>query len=227
MTARFDSYSESYRDVVQSSIDFSGLPHGFFMRAKASVLRDLIADRLEAGRPSMLDVGCGVGSFHPLLRGVVGRLSGIDLSAASIAQARAANSDVDYRHYDGMDFPFGDAGFDVVTAICVMHHVPPAEWPHFLGEMRRVVRPGGLVCVIEHNPFNPLTRLAVSRCEFDRGAVLLGAARTRDLMSKVGISDIATRHFVLFPSEAKPARRIERALSGVPLGAQYVAFGTA
>jgi predicted TPR repeat methyltransferase len=27
----------------------------------------------------MLDVGCGVGSFHPLLRGMVGRLSGIDV----------------------------------------------------------------------------------------------------------------------------------------------------
>ena len=77
MTELFDSYRGNYRDVVQSSIDFSGLPHDFFMRAKAKLLRDLIAERLGAGgKPTMLDVGCGVGSFHPLLRGMVGRLSG-------------------------------------------------------------------------------------------------------------------------------------------------------
>ena len=227
MTELFDGYRSNYRDVVQSSIDFSGLRHDFFMRAKADMLRDLIAQRLKAGKPKMLDVGCGVGSFHPLLRGMVGRISGIDVSSASIAQARADNCDVDYSHFDGMTFPFEDEGFDLVTAICVMHHVKPSEWTHFMSEMRRVVRPGGLVCVIEHNPLNPLTRFAVSRCEFDRDAVLLGARRARELMSKAGISEIGTRHFVLFPSEAKPARRIERALSGVPLGAQYVAFGTA
>src|SRR5664279_2940100 len=101
MAELFDSYRGNYRDVVQSSIDFSGLPHSFFMRAKADLLRDLIARRLGPQKPAMLDVGCGVGSFHPLLRGVVGRLSGIDVSSASILQARADNGDVDYRAFDG------------------------------------------------------------------------------------------------------------------------------
>jgi SAM-dependent methyltransferase len=226
MTELFDSYHNNYRDVVQSSIDFSGLPHSFFMRAKADVLRELIAQRLRAEKPAMLDVGCGVGSFHPLLRGMVDRLSGIDVSSASIAQARSANNDVNYRDFDGINFPFEDARFDLVTAICVMHHVSPARWADFVREMCRVVRPGGLVCVIEHNPLNPLTRLAVSRCEFDRDAVLLGAGRTLELMSKAGLREIGTHHFLLLPWEAKPVRRIERALSGVPLGAQYAAFGT-
>jgi SAM-dependent methyltransferase len=226
MTELFDSYHGNYRDVVQSSIDFSGLPHSFFMRAKAYLLRELIAQRLGAKMPVMLDVGCGVGSFHPLLRGMVGRLSGIDVSSASIAQARSANSDVEYRDFDGINFPFEEARFDLVTAICVIHHVLPGEWAHFVGEMHRVVRPGGLVCVIEHNPLNPLTRLAVSRCEFDRDAVLLGAGRALGLMSNAGLSETRARHFLLLPWETKHARRLERALSGVPLGAQYAAFGS-
>jgi hypothetical protein len=73
---------------------------------------------------------------------------------------------------------------------------------------------------------NPLTRLAVSRCEFDQDAVLLGAGRTLELMSKARLSEIGTRHFLLLPWEANLARRVERALSGLPLGAQYAAFGT-
>ena len=85
---------------------------------------------------------------------------------------------------------------------------PIAEWSHVL-----VVRPGGLVCVIEHNPLNPLTRLAVSRCEFDQDAVLLGAGTTRKLMTAGGLHEIDSRYFVLLPWEAKPARRIERALT--------------
>ncbi len=227
MTELFDGYRGNYREVVQSSIDFSGLPHSFFMRAKADLLRELIARRLRAEKPAMLDVGCGVGSFHPLLRGMVGRLSGIDVSSASIAQARADNPGVDYRAFDGRSFPFDDSGFDLVTAICVLHHVAPAEWTHFMGEMRRVVRPGGLVCVIEHNPLNPLTRLAVARCEFDRDAVLLGAGTARKLMAGAGLREIDSRYFLLLPWEAKAARRVEGALSQLPLGAQYAAFGTA
>ncbi len=227
MTELFDGYRSNYRDVVQSSIDFSGLPHSFFMRAKADLLRELIARRLGPEKPVMLDVGCGVGSFHPLLRGMVGRLSGIDVSSASIAQARADNHDVDYRAFDGRRFPFDDAGFDLVTAICVLHHVAPAEWAQFMNEMRRVVRPGGLICVIEHNPLNPLTRLAVARCEFDRDAVLLGAGKTRKLMAAGGLREIDARYFLLLPWEAKPARRVEGALSNMPFGAQYAAFGTA
>jgi SAM-dependent methyltransferase len=227
MAELFDSYRSNYRDVVQSSIDFSGLSHSFFMRAKADLLRELMARRPGPEKPAMLDVGCGVGSFHPLLRGMVGSLSGIDVSPASIAQARADNHDVDYRAFDGRSFPFGDASFDLVTAICVMHHVAPAEWANFMNEMRRVARPGGLICIIEHNPLNPLTRLAVARCEFDRDAVLFGAVKARKLMAASGLREIDARYFLLLPWEAKPARRVERALSNVPLGAQYAAFGTA
>ena len=226
MTELFDGYRGNYREVVQSSIDFSGLPHSFFMRAKADLLRELIAQRLRTEKSAMLDVGCGVGSFHPLLRGMVGRLCGIDVSSASIAQARADNRDVDYRAFDGRNFPFDDAGFDLVTAICVLHHVAPAEWAHFMQEMRRVVRPGGLVCVIEHNPLNPLTRLAVARCEFDRDAVLLRAGTTKKLMAAAGLREIDARYFLLLPWEVKAARRVEGALRHVPLGAQYAAFGT-
>ncbi|HXH44708.1 MAG TPA: methyltransferase domain-containing protein [Bradyrhizobium sp.] len=227
MAELFDGYHDNYRDVVQSSIDFSGLPHDFFMRAKADLLRELIARRLGTDRPDMLDVGCGVGSLHPLLHGVVGGLSGIDVSSASLVQARARNHGVDYREFDGRKFPFADASFDLVTTICVMHHVAPAEWARFIAEMRRVTRPGGLVCVIEHNPYNPLTRLAVARCEFDRDAVLLGAGTTRKLMAASGLREIGARHFLLLPWEAKPARRLEKALAGVWLGGQYAAFGTA
>ena len=228
MADLFDSYDKSYGATVQSSIDFSGLPHSFFMAAKADILRDIIATRLDGRQKlSALDVGCGIGELHPLMRGMFRRFCGTDVSAASIAQARRNNPTVEYEAYDGRLLPYDHAIFDLATAICVLHHVPPASWLDFLSEVRRVVRPGGLVCIIEHNPLNPLTRFAVARCEFDRDAVLLRAGRTRQLMIESGLREVETRFFVLLPWATPLMRRIEHGLARAPLGAQYVSCGIA
>jgi SAM-dependent methyltransferase len=222
----FDSYDKSFGAVVQSSIDFSGLPHSFFTMAKADVLRDLIATRLQGlHKPHVIDVGCGVGELHRFLRGMVGRLCGVDVSAASVAQARLRNPEVEYEVYGGEALPYDNASFDLSIAVCVLHHVPPRRWPAFMDEMRRVVRPGGLVCLIEHNPLNPLTRLAVGRCEFDRDAVLLRARRTRALMVGAGLHQVELGFFLMLPFATPLARRIEQGFRRVPLGAQYVASG--
>jgi SAM-dependent methyltransferase len=224
----FDNYDKSFGAVVQSSIDFSGLPHSFFTAAKSDALRELIATRLNGMQSAhMLDVGCGVGEFHPLVRGMFGRVCGVDVSAASIAQARIRNPEVQYEAYVGETLPYDSATFDLSIAICVLHHVLPPQWVGFLREMRRVVRPGGLVCLIEHNPLNPLTRLAVARCEFDRDAVLLHAGRTRALMADAGLHDARSHYFLLLPSAAPLARRVEHGLRRIPLGAQYIASGIA
>jgi SAM-dependent methyltransferase len=227
MSALFDDYRDSYGAVVQSSIDFSGLPHDFFLAAKADLLRELVAAHVATESPSLLDVGCGVGALHPFLRGMFGRISGTDVSAESLAQARANNPGLEYRPYAGNKLPYESGAFDVATAMCVMHHVPPQGWADFAAEMRRVVRPGGMACVIEHNPFNPLTRLAVFRCEFDRDAVLLRPGKTRSLLRNAGLHAVASRHFLLFPSARPLARRIERAVGPLPFGAQYAAWGIA
>jgi SAM-dependent methyltransferase len=228
VAALFDKYDKSFGAVVQSSIDFSGLPHSFFIAAKVDALRELIATRLHGMHdPHMLDVGCGVGEFHPPVRGMFGRVCGADVSAASVAQARIRNPEVQYEAYVGETLPYDGATFDLSIAICVLHHVPPPQRVGFLREMRRVVRPGGLVCLIEHNPLNPLTRLAVARCEFDRDAVLLHAGRTRALMADAGLHDARSHYFLLLPSAAPLARRVEHGLRRMPLGAQYIASGIA
>jgi ubiquinone/menaquinone biosynthesis C-methylase UbiE len=228
MAELFDSYDKNYGKVVQASIDFSGLPHSFFMTAKADLLRDLIVARMDAAnKPAALDIGCGVGEFHPFVRGIFSKLSGTDVSSASIEQARQNNPGIDYEAYDGKVLPYKDGTFDLATAICVMHHVPPDQWPGFLREMRRILRPGGLACIIEHNPFNPLTRLAVNRCEFDQDAVLLRASQTQRLMMDAGLRDIESRYFLMLPWAAPLIRRIESAFRWLPLGAQYATCGMA
>ena len=222
----FDAYRNSYDDVVQDSIAFSGLKHDFFLTAKVDLLREVFAESFGAEtKPSLLDVGCGVGKMHSLLQPLVGSLSGTDLSTQSLERARIEHPWAEYR--DGVDskLPFADASFDVATAVCVVHHVPPAAWTEFVREMRRVVRPGGRVVLIEHNPWNPLTRLSVARCPFDDDAVLLDSRRARRLMVDAGLSPEPARHFLVFPTGHRLGRKVEAKISGLPVGAQYLVVG--
>ncbi|MEX0955308.1 MAG: methyltransferase domain-containing protein [Rhizobiaceae bacterium] len=220
MAELFDAYRSSYRQAVQESIGFSGLKHDFFLRAKADLLGRLAKAR-GLGHVKALDIGCGIGALHPFLRSIFPELSGCDISHESVAQARQDNPWVAYGHQQPGHLPYDRSSFDLAFAVCVVHHVPPAAWPNFFAEMKRVLRPGGVACIIEHNPLNPLTRLAVSRCPFDADAVLLGSGKTKRLLREGGFSEIASEHFLFFPFENPTLRAVERGLAVLPLGAQH------
>ncbi|GJE17269.1 class I SAM-dependent methyltransferase [Methylobacterium marchantiae] len=226
MTNAFDAYRTSYESVVEESIAFSGLEHGFFVTAKADLLADVFGRHFGASRPTLLDVGCGVGLLHRRLTGIASRVSGTDPSPESLARAGSENPDNLYRLQEGSTLPFENGAFDATLAVCVFHHVPVIERSGLLANMRRVTRRGGLVAIIEHNPWNPLTRLAVSRCPFDHDAVLLGAHETRTLLAEQGLRNIRSRYFLAFPFRRPWVQSVEKAIGWVPLGAQFVVSGT-
>jgi hypothetical protein len=91
--------------------------------------------------------------------------------------------------------------------------------------MARVVVPGGLVVIFEHNPWNPITRLIVSRCEFDRDAVLLTCRESTSLLSQAGLERLANRQILYFPWRGRFWKYAESLISWLPLGAQYYAAG--
>lgn len=224
----FDRIESEYEEIVERSIDFSGLKHDFFMEAKANLLHRIARTRFpDRENLELLDVGCGVGRLHPHLQGQFTSISGCDVSEKSIDRARRDNAFASYVVSTEQALPYESARFDIALTVCVMHHVPPAHWVAFLREMRRVLRPGGIAVVIEHNPFNPLTRLAVARCPFDADAVLLTPGRSRKLLREAGFGRLETQNFLFLPTAAPLARRFEQALGWLPLGAQYAAIGTA
>lgn len=222
MAELFDTYRANYSDVVGDSVRFSGLKHDFFLAAKAEVLARIMAERgLEPPQTRALDVGCGIGSLHPYLGGFFASLDGCDVSTESIERATEEHPGNRYQAYVPPRLPYDDASFDLAFASCVVHHVPPEGWAGFFAEFKRVVRPGGAAVIIEHNPLNPLTRLAVYRCPFDEDAVLLRPGKVARLFKAAGFTEHRCEHFLLLPTAHKAARRLERALSATPLGAQY------
>jgi SAM-dependent methyltransferase len=226
MTYDFDSYSAAYEVELNKAISFAGQDASVFTEAKARALLTLARERIgDLESASALDVGCGIGNIHRSLAPQFAEFQGVDVSAGLIDVARANNHDVAYQAYEGAELPFESNTFDLSFAICVLHHVPPAQWETFTAEMARVVRPGGLVAVIEHNPLNPGTRLVTLRCAFDEDIVLVRRRRLERLMRQARLRETASRYILFSPWRGAAVERAERRLGHLPLGAQYITYG--
>lgn len=223
----FDAYKDDYSELIGDSLSFAGQSHDFYTRVKADKLIEIIEKKhLSKEAVDVLDVGCGHGLIHPLMlkRKAGLNISGVDVASTVIEKAKETNPAVNYRAYDGKRLPFGDNSFDVVYTICVMHHVPPAEWLDFIKEMKRVTRPGGQVIVFEHNPFNPLTVRVVNSCPIDADAVLLKNQQVKSLMTQAGLQNCRHDYIIFIPVDHKLCRLMESGIRWLPLGAQYVTY---
>jgi SAM-dependent methyltransferase len=226
--ASFDSYSAHYNEIINQATAFSGLNVDFFVRVKAAYMKDILIDYFgDPLRIDLLDIGCGIGSYHPHWVDEVHSLHGVDVSARSIARASERNPRVSYKVYDGEWLPFADNSFDAVVAICVMHHVDPPKRLAFTVELRRMIKPGGIAVIFEHNPWNPLTRRVVSNIVFDEGVILLPHWQTEEFMTQAGFAVRPSRFILTIPPFTKFMRRIDGLYSGIRLGAQYFTCGIA
>lgn len=224
----FDAYDRSYAEAVNDSLAFTGLNVDFFTRVKAGHLIDLMGQTFGDPRKlALLDVGCGIGNYHRLLAGEAGSIAGVDVSDKCLDVARERNPGVDYQHFDGTALPFGSSRFDVAFAVCVYHHIPASQQPQLTADVKRVLKPGGLFVIFEHNPLNPLTMRVVNACVFDKDAVLLRPRSTKTLMTSAGFTGVRARHILSIPAAGRALRQVDRALGVAPFGAQYFAMGRA
>jgi protein-L-isoaspartate O-methyltransferase len=135
--------------------------HGYHEREnerlhdQAGTLVDLLHSDTEYPAGSrVLEVGCGIGAQTVTLaqRSPEARFTSIDISAASLAEARrrvdqAGLTNVEFRQADIFDLPFAAESFDHVFVCFVLEHLSrPVE---ALAILKGLLKPGGTITVIE------------------------------------------------------------------------------
>ncbi|HWI81800.1 class I SAM-dependent methyltransferase [Ramlibacter sp.] len=222
LRAEFDLLADEYEAVHAANVAITGEQPAYFAEYKVADLGRLArASALRTGR--ILDFGSGIGNSVPFFRRYFpdSELHCADVSSRSIDVARSRFPGPE-RHLriDGA-IPLPSASQDVVFSACVFHHIPHAQHEHWLAELRRVTRPGGVLAIYEHNPLNPLTVHAVRTCPLDVNARLLRAGALRARALAAGWERPRIEYKLFFPASLRRLRWLEPRLHWLALGAQY------
>jgi len=222
---RFDDLSSSYDDFLRDPLRdrFAGHESTFFHRRKSDLIRRFFRRRkTPTSELCHLDVGCGKGQLLNLLQADFRYSAGCDVSKDMMRQITGIETRV---QVNPLEIPFEDGAFDLVTAVCVYHHVPVAARALLTSEIRRVLKPGGIFCIIEHNPRNPMTRLIVSRTPVDADAILLDATESLSVAGGAGFLPVEQAYFLYFPQALyRYFGWMEGSFAQLPLGGQYALF---
>ena len=215
----FDRAASIYRKAHKENISFSGEEPDYFHLMKAR----MAADRLGGHGPGikLLDYGCGLGLVTRHLKKLIpeAEIHGADPSAKSIGMASSENPGIKFTHLDG-SAPYEAGYFDAVMLSCVLHHAWRDRGAVY-GEVRRLLGTGKDLFVFEHNPFNPLTRRAVSTCVFDEDAKLISRRTCCAELEKAGFIIREAGYIVFFPGFLRRLRPFEKHMGWLPLGGQY------
>ncbi|MEW1722943.1 class I SAM-dependent methyltransferase [Streptomyces sp. NPDC093109] len=115
----------------------------------------LVAQAAIGPRATVLEIGAGTGNvLLKVKRAAPGAVAiGLDTNAASLAAAarKAVEAGVELRLDlgDAAHLPYPDAGVDRVLASFVLHHIPDEQQPAVLHEIRRVLKPGGSLHLLD------------------------------------------------------------------------------
>jgi len=219
------------RNPETSARGFDGLAEDYDETLPAHVRDHYLAKRLaligKVFRPSpenpLLDVGCGTGALLEGLGRAGFRACGADASLGMLRVALARRGCRVVRAACER-LPFAEGTFAGAVCVATLHHLSAREAVDAaVGEMLRVVRPGGKIVVWDHNPANPYWRVIMAKVPQDSGAErLVGVREVKDALVRHGAERVSVLRlgFVpdFVPRRLMPlARAVERCIEALPL----------
>ena len=192
----------SYPDgaaTFRASADMYGRFVGRYAASLSAALIQVAG--IEAGN-RLLDVGCGPGGLASALADVVGveNVSAVDPSKPFAEMCREQLPSADVRVAVAEELPFPDDSFDGALSQLVVNFMNDAE--RGVGEMKRVVRPGGTVAACTWDYAGEMTMLraywdaahevAPEAAQADEAATMRysNLAELTELWRKVGLDDV-------------------------------------
>lgn len=218
----FDQYAAAYEQALSSALAPAGEGREYFAAGRVAWLKHCLDEAKQTPR-AVLDFGCGDGATTPLLLGTLHAESaiGIDVSSKSLEIARKQFANEKIRFESIGEF---HASGEMDLAYCngVFHHILPAQRTEALALVNRALRAGGLFSFWENSPWSLATRYVMSRCAFDRDAIMLTPPEARALLRDGGFEILRTDFRFIFPHALRGFRKIEDVVYRIPFGTQYL-----
>ena len=218
----FNEFADNYREIHNRSVAGTGADSNYYSEYKIVIVHELEKAK---SIDQILDFGCGDGNSSISLRKYFpnSKIYGIDPSEDSIEKARSLGlENTEFNVYNGKDIPYS-CRFDLIFCSMVFHHIEFNKHSNILDQLRLSLVPGGRLYIFEHNPLNPITRKIVKDCPFDKDAKLLSHSYCKRIIEDSELSVARLRFTLFFPRHKifTPFHKLEKHLSGIPLGAQY------
>ncbi len=101
---------------------------------------------------TVLDIGCGNGRVYQLCENLQVAYTGIDQSEELIAIAKNKYPTVHFDVGEMTELPYEDASFSIIICVATFNHLPDRDSRlKSLGEMKRVLKPGGIILMTNWN----------------------------------------------------------------------------
>jgi ubiquinone/menaquinone biosynthesis C-methylase UbiE len=119
---------------------------------------EIINSQIPTSPQAILDVGCSVGMSTFALRSLYpqAKITGLDLSPYFLAVAhhnsQQRHSEIEWVHAAAEATGLPDGAYDLVSIFLVCHELPQLATQQILQEMRRLLRPGGYLAIMDMNP---------------------------------------------------------------------------
>ena len=138
--ASYDRVADEYVRRIADELEHKPLDRQLLDRFAASV-RDV---------GLACDMGCGPGHVARYLQAHNVQVCGVDLSAELVERARRLNPGIEFQQGDMMALDIPDEAWVGIVAFYSLIHIPRADMVQALRELRRVLRPGGVLLLSFH-----------------------------------------------------------------------------
>jgi SAM-dependent methyltransferase len=226
MNPEFDQYAEEYDAALNKGLKVSGESKEYFARGRMKHLGRVLR-KVGVTPYYVMDFGCGTGTATPFIleqfehvRGLVG--TDVSEKSLSVARRQFGSDKVEFKLME--EYRPGGR-LDLVVCNGVFHHIPVAERAGCVKYIWESLRPGGVFAMFENNPWNPGTRLIMSRIPFDKDAVTLSPIEGARMIGEGGFEMVRRDYLFVFPGVMKWLRPVERVMVKAPVGAQYLVMG--
>lgn len=162
-----------------------------FIVVKERKLSILIAKQVPEGGKYFLEIGCGEGSNHFFLREFLPKIKfvGIDFSLKKILFWKNFFTNANGICCDAINIPLKEHSVDVILCRDLLHHIAWGK-DNVLSEAVRVLKPNGVILILESNGRSLLSRIFQWIVPAERGMIDSTSENLLSLGSKFGATQI-------------------------------------